>query len=132
MNLDDSEKLSLLFFPIFVLFFLFVVWTSPGVDPVIAKKINEIEKRCTDCVIVDVKFFGSRGGYKAGGGSSWAKAINNNDEIVDVYLKGYLFKEALKLKGKRCSLEVDRNISVRGDDPNISGNYFFRIKEVLE
>jgi hypothetical protein len=132
MNLDDSEKLSLLFFVIFVSFFSFVIWTSPGVDPVIAKKINEIEKGCTDCVIVDVKFFGSGGGYKAGGGSSWAKAINNNDEIVDVYLKGYFSKEALKLKGKRCSLEVDRNISVRGDDPNISGNYFFRIKEVLE
>ena len=132
MKLDDSVKLNLLFFVIFILFYLFLFLTSPIADPVIIKKINEIEKECTDCIIVDVKSFGAGGGYKAGGSSSWAKAINNKDEIVDIYLKGYTSKDTLSLKGKRCSLEVDRSISIAGDENNVSDKYFFRIKKILE
>lgn len=128
MNLDDSEKLSLLFFVVFVLFFSFVVWTSPGVDPVVTKRINEIENNCTNCIIVDVKFSGAGSGYKAGGGSSWAKAINDKNEIVDVHLKDYFSKEALKLKGKRCSLRIIGY----GWDKDGNKHHILGIKEVLE
>ena len=126
--MDDSEKLASLFFVMMISFVLFIIYISPQPDPLILGKIAEIEKDYVNCVLVDVRMSSGGGGYKAGGGQLWGKAINDKNETVDVYMKEYSYKEALKFKGKKCSLKVNMHSFVR-DNKDIN---IFRIKKFYE